>query len=509
MQAVMCVYHMESKFFLKQMCAITPHDFILAGVVHRHSELWVFCDGEEGTEVNMYNTNTVVKISKNFIKGKQVQCACLCGDHVWVSSQAGNEYGVIDIFNIGTRELVHNIQMGKNSVSCITCSDKTVYLGTLEGYCFSFSRDIRKIQVNARPLYKYISEDTILGIVCTMQYVWVSHTCYIYFLNLDSLMLEGSIHHQEECDAFIGQLTLSEDCSTVWSAHLGGVTLSAWDAYQKSHKFDINAAKHVKEITEILSEDDIVITAMTTAIDNVWVGMASGHILLFHEEALLTWYHPYSEYVRFLCCIPCAGPCGAEECMVVSGACGFHSEKLVPNMGSMAEVYEDNVGVLVLWEAYNSRTTRQVKLLEEHSNSYLDNHHSVRKMILEGGFIDGTHILESPEEMGDVIASTTMSSDEEEDEEEDKIGDNVSWNMENILYDDVRENTNLSNELSSMSPVQDSGETTQEAADEQATNPVHIVKLYKYAQEKPSRKHLTSSCQQTTLYDCPAQSLRS
>ena len=455
------------------MCAITPHDFTLAGVVHKHSELWVFCDGKEGTELSMYNTNTVVKISKNFIKGKQVQCACLCGNHVWVSSQAGNEYGVIDIFNIGTRELVHNIQMGKNSVSCITCSDKTVYLGTLEGYCFSFSHDIRRIQVNARPLYKYISEDTILGIVCTMQYVWVSHTCYIYFLNLDSLMLEGSIHHQEECDAFIGQLTLSEDCSTVWSAHLGGVTLSAWDAYQKSHKFDINTAKHVKEITEILSEDDIVITAMTTAIDNVWVGMASGHILLFHEEALLTWYHPYSEYVRFLCCIPCAGPCGAEECMVVSGACGFHSEKLVPNMGSMAEVYEDNVGVLVLWEAYSSRTTRQVKLLEEHSNSYLDNHHSVRKMILEGGFKDGTHILESPKDV-----TATMSSDEEEE-----IGDNISWGTENILYDSVCESTNLSNELSSMSPVQDSGETTQEADDEQATNPVHIVKLQVHSRE--------------------------
>ena len=338
-----------------------------------------------------------------------------------MSSQAGNEYGVIDIFNIVTQELVHSIQMGETSVSCITCSDKTVYLGTLEGYCFSFSCDIRKIQVNARPLYKYISEDAILGIVCTMHCVWVSHTRYIYFLNLYNLALEGSIQLQEECDAFIGQLTLSADCSTVWSAHLGGVTLSAWDAHQKSHKFDINMAKHMQAITASLLRDDIVITAMTTAIDNLWVGMASGHILLFHEEALLTWYHPYSEYVRFLCCIPCAGPCGAEECMVVSGANGFHSEKLVPNMESMAEEYEDNVGVLVLWEAYSFRTTRQIKLIEEHSNSYLDNHHSVRKMILEGGFKDGTHILESPEETGDVIASTTMSSDEEED----KIGDNV------------------------------------------------------------------------------------
>jgi len=64
------------------MCAITPHDFTLAGVAHKHSELWVFCDGKEGTELSMYNTNTVVKISKSFIKGKQVQCICLCGDEL-------------------------------------------------------------------------------------------------------------------------------------------------------------------------------------------------------------------------------------------------------------------------------------------------------------------------------------------------------------------------------------------------------------------------------------------
>lgn len=40
------------------MCAITPHDFTLAGVAHKHSELWMFCDGKEGTELSMYNTNT-------------------------------------------------------------------------------------------------------------------------------------------------------------------------------------------------------------------------------------------------------------------------------------------------------------------------------------------------------------------------------------------------------------------------------------------------------------------
>jgi len=264
-----------------------------------------------------------------------------------------------------------------------------VYLGTLQGYCFSFSRDIREIQANAKPRYKYVSEHAVNGIVCTLQCVWVSHTRYIYFLNPDNLALEGSIHRQRERDAFIGQLTLSEDNSIVWSAHLGGTTLSAWDAHQKLHKFDINTERHLKEVAESLSEHDVVITAMSTAIDTVWVGMASGHILLFHEEEMLAWYHPYSEYVRFLCSVPCTGPCDTEQCMVVSGAKGFCSQTLVPKMGNAEEDCGEKLGVLVLWEAYSSRTTRQIKFLEEHSNSFLQNHDSVEWMISEGEFRDG------------------------------------------------------------------------------------------------------------------------
>jgi len=68
MQAVMCVHPVKSRYSLRKICAITSHDFTQAGVTHGHSELWVCCDGAEGTEVNIYNTNLMVKISQNFIK---------------------------------------------------------------------------------------------------------------------------------------------------------------------------------------------------------------------------------------------------------------------------------------------------------------------------------------------------------------------------------------------------------------------------------------------------------
>ena len=400
MQSVMCVHPVRRGFFLRHVCAITPSDFTVAGVPRNSSELWVCCDSTEGTEIIIYSTNTMVNISNNFIKENQVQCICLCGDHVWVGSRAGIEYGVIDIFSVASRELVHNIRMRENSVSCIACSDMTVYLGTLEGYCISYSRDIKKIQSNAKPRYKYVSEHAVDGVVSTPQCVWVSHTHYIYFLNSGHLGLEGSFQRQQ--DAFIGQLSLSRDGTVVWSAHLGGVTLSAWDALQKIHRFDINIAKCLRGVTEIESGLDFVITAMTPALDTVWVGTASGHILVFHEEELLTWYHPYYEYIRFLSCVNCSGPCEKEECMVVSGAEGFKAP--VPGLEGM-EGYDtvdkkpvDMAGVLVLWEAFDAKTTRQIKLVEKNAPDFFDDHNAVKRMIAAGGFTDGTHLVTTTNE---------------------------------------------------------------------------------------------------------------
>ena len=65
--------------------------------------------------------------------------------------------------------------------------------------------------------------------------------------------------------------------------------LSAWDATHKTHKFNIDTAMHMKEIDPCIADPDIVITAMSPALDTVLVGMASGHILVFADQDLLTW----------------------------------------------------------------------------------------------------------------------------------------------------------------------------------------------------------------------------
>ena len=401
-QSVMTIQPVKSKLSLRYACAITSTNLSKANI-SRENELWVCCDGAEGTEISIYTTNAMTMISKQFIKDNQVQCISLCGDHVWVASRAGIGYGVIDIFNIKTRDLVHNINLKDNSVSCITHSDKMVYCGTLEGYCFSFSRDIEQIQSNAKPCYKYISENAVGGIAVTKDGLWVSHTHYVSFLNLETLDIEGSLSQATN----VGQLKLSDDGAVVWSAQLGGTSVSAWNAVLKSHLFDVDTRSHMGAIG-VCNEHDMAITVITPALDTLWVGLAGGCILVICEE-LLMWFCPYKEYVRFLVCIPGDGPCGTEKAMVVSGAKGLRSPIIpgLPDYDSLDEngVPMDKAGALITWEAFPSKMCRQISMIQSQSSTYLESHQAVRQVIEKGDFKDGTYLIE-----GHTYTSTFMNN---------------------------------------------------------------------------------------------------
>ena len=384
-QMVMSVKPIKSRFSLRRAIAITPCNFAKSGYPDQfQSELWVYCDGEEGTEVSMFNIHIMVDINRIFIKDKHVQCMTLYGDQVWLGTRSG-----IDIISIGSREVAHSIHVHKSQcITCITATDKAVYMGTLEGYCLSYS-DINEVQANIKPRCMYISECAIDGIVCTQQYVWIAHTNCICLLNFDDLSVECCIHHET---GYIGQLSLDPDHNIIWSAHLGGVILSAWDAHYRCHMFDVDTGRHLERISDAIDDADNNMTAMTPALDTVWVGMATGHIMVFHEEDLLAWFHPYEGYVRFLTCIPSAGPCGLEKAMVVSGGKQFRPLVKGLNESDISSSNSEN-GTLVIWEAYEAKTMKQMTLIEQNSPDYLNNHNTVRQMIQQCGFKDGTHIM--------------------------------------------------------------------------------------------------------------------
>ena len=391
-QSIMSVVPVKSPYSIRHSCSVTVDAFTRVRAPHiNSSELWLCCDGIDGTELNIINTNTMTKLHKRFTENYQVQCIALCGDHIWMGTRAGIGPGSLEIFSVHSRDVVHSIRMKEVAISCITCTNSDVFLGTTEGYCLSFSRDIRQIRNSTRPKCRYVSENAIDGILAINETLWASHTQNIHFLDTSTMRVdpEGLPHAK---GALVGKLSLSADGNTVWSAHFGSTILTAWDAHRRAGKFDVDVSRHLKNISPNSPQHDMFITAMTPALDTVWVGIATGHILVFHDEELLTWYHSYKDYIRFLSCIPCSGPTTTESCMVISGGKKFTSP--VPGIESLQDCdAAENPGVLVLWEAYDARTTRQVKLVEDNAPNFFKSHHSMKRMIQKGEFEDGTNLF--------------------------------------------------------------------------------------------------------------------
>ena len=69
-------------------------------------------------------------------------------------------------------------------------------------------------------------------------------------------------------------------------------------------------------------------------------------------------------------------------------------------------------GTVIMWEAYESKTMKQVRLIEQSSPSFLDNHNTVRRTIDNGTFKDGTSIMPPTSgETAEVIASLDNVAD--------------------------------------------------------------------------------------------------
>ena len=395
MQSVMAVTRIKSRFSLHKAIGITPTDFIKAGIPNQlPSELWVCCDGAEGAEVSIYSTHTMAKVNENFIMDNQVISILKCCDHIWIVTHGGDKGSFVNIFSILTKKLVYNFQLKENTALCMSCIHDIIYIGTLQGYCYRFLANIEQVHENSSPLFRCVSANAVDGITCTPQCIWASHTRYISFIDFDNLILEGSIHRER--DAYIGQLFPSPDGKIIWGAVFGGFLLSAWDADNKCHLFDVDTSDHMVMISSDIPKKNRIMTAIAPAEDCVWVGMATGHILVFNDKELLTWFHPYTECVHFLTVLPCSGPCEMEKCMVASG--GKEYQSMIKGLDNIVAANADHLpngegGYLVIFEAFSSKTYRQIQMIEENVPEMFENHRTVSTMIHEGKFVDGTRIL--------------------------------------------------------------------------------------------------------------------
>ena len=390
MQMVMCMIPVQSKHSLRQALSISKNESS-----ETENSLWVCCDSAAGVETRAYNVRTMTEVKKIHIRENQIQCMAHCGEHVWIATRTGVECGMVDIRNTNTMESVHKVHMQNKSVSCLATMNGTVYIGTSDGYCISYQSDMDRLKSGGvLPKESHTSECAVDGIVCTDENVWISHADRVSYLDLETLNIRGTItleiSNEMNQRAHVGRLACGVD-HVMWGAHVGGTLLSAWNTQTKCHMYNVDTNKHIKRVTDIATDAGILalITAMTPVLNTVWVGMASGHILIFHENKLLSWFHLFEDYVHFLTCIPSSGPCGTEKCMVAIG--GKNVKPLVPLCESKHK-NDGSASCVVVWEAHNAKTLRQIKLIEEQSPGHLDNYSTVRHLIKEGDFKDGTNL---------------------------------------------------------------------------------------------------------------------
>ena len=368
----------------------------------KRKDIWICSDGVDGLEIDVYNLSTLQR-SKTIRISNTFGSICLCKDYIWIATRSGISKNSLEIYNPANQKREYEIKDWDSMVSCISCSNEYVYVGTMEGLCFSFPNDLKRIKQNPRPRRREFPETKPINDILPVTWagntsLWVSHTRYIYFVQPNTLEVEH-VHYRGDTDDLVGKLcTAPNDASLVWSAHIGGTMLSAWDVGSRSMRFEVNVSKLLDDIYS--RGGSSAITAIATALDTVWVGMTSGHILVFADQDLLTWYHPYSSYIQFITAIPGPGLCKTEQCLMLTGGQRFKCP--IPENLRQSNIYrEDSTSpgdgaTMILWEAFNKKMTRQIKFIED--SDLFEDFHKMRKHLKNEclDFKDGTHIL--PEE---------------------------------------------------------------------------------------------------------------
>ena len=368
----------------------------------RCKDIWVCSEGVDGLEIDVYNLSTFTK--KALRIGNLFSSMCLCKDYVWIATRNGVSNNSLEIFNPSTAKRELEIKNWESMVSCISCSEENVYVGTIDGLCFSFPIDLKRLKHKLEPRKKELPESKPIHDILLVNQangnktLWVSQSRYLYFLQPETLEMEH-VQYRGDTDDLVGRLYKSaHDPLLVWSAHVGGTMLSAWDVQSRSITFEVNTAQELDIIYHNPRGGQSAITAVAPALNTVWVGMTSGHVLVFSDRELLAWYQPYSSYIQFVTAIHDTGPCKTERCLVLTG--GQRFLQLIPDKHKEIREVAPGVSgaVMVLFEAFDKKLTKQVRFIETKSSELFESFHTLRNnlKIEELGFKDGTHVL--PEE---------------------------------------------------------------------------------------------------------------
>ena len=181
----------------------------------------------------------------------------------------------------------------------LACSDNHVYVGTISGWCLMFPTDVNYDTVPI--LGEKLSCHYIRSLVMVKKtsLLWVSAGDQILFVNCTNLEFDED-KKGHNVDWRVGTLLLSPDEEIMWTVHINGHSISAWNAQKRELISPFNSHHLLdKNIDQWKSN----IAAASVVLDTLWVGLISGHILAVTAtlpQRALIMMKPYNERVEIL-----------------------------------------------------------------------------------------------------------------------------------------------------------------------------------------------------------------
>ncbi len=362
-------------------------------------ELWLFYNEEKGPCIKILDSHMLSQVHTRRIKQiDEITSAVRHKNEIWVGSRCGSSSSQIDTYSAPHRSHMHMITIDE-LLTCMTAAGESMLVGTREGGVYVLTMNKNGM---AAPSEVFRSKDCISSMVTTCRSIWIAHGFHIDFMNSTTFECEGSTG-TEKGESPIGQLChyLSDDL--VWSFWVAQPVLTAWDAKTCKHKFNVNTCEMLAHIFDTADENSFTITAVTTAMDTVWVGMNTGHILALHQKQLLICLRPFTHSVGFLKTFPVLGVDKTERIRVLSYGTGEGLKDA--NYDDVGGPQAAKKNYFAIWDAYNSLSLRQLKVVEEHSPDLFDNPQKLKEVMKLGKFNTMANLAET----NDIQESTRIA----------------------------------------------------------------------------------------------------
>ena len=340
------------------------------------TEAWISSPTVNGSEIIAFSLKGKTE-KRHFIKGHQIQSMLSHGNHVWATSiQAGHKGSLLRFDGNKNDEYIevpiktrsaegdNSLPDGDYGVS-LACSDDYVYVGTISGHCLMFPIDINNDTVPIREVNLSCNFIRSMVVVKKTSLLWVSTGLspedQILFANLNNLEFDHDKKGTNIADYRVGTLFVSPDEEIVWTVHINGHSISAWNAQKRKQIckfFDVHNL-----LGENIVKQKSRIASASVVLDTMWVGLISGHILVVSaalpQRALIT-MKPYNQMVQVL--VPIYGKDNNIAMISVGKDYQIEKESRAKKQTSLD---------VVVWEVINSKRMLQINYLST-GNAWLN-----------------------------------------------------------------------------------------------------------------------------------------